>query len=79
MVRRAVNEVAIIDTAARKVVGTEFIGERPDMLAISPDGSTLYVTIRDEDKMAVLSTSDLSTIAEVATGDQPHGVAYRRQ
>ena len=49
------------------------------MLALSPDGATLYVTIRDEDKMAILSTSDLSTIAEVATGDEPHGIAYRRQ
>ena len=69
----------MLDTATRKMVTSEFVGERPDMLAISPDGSKLYVTIRDEDKMLVLSTDDLSTLAEVATGDQPHGVAYRSQ
>ena len=69
----------MLEPTTRKMVRSEYIGERPDMLAISPDGSKLYVTIRGEDKMLVLSSDDLSTLAEVATGDEPHGVAYRAQ
>jgi hypothetical protein len=32
---------------------------------------------RDEDKLYKVSAADLSVQGEVATGDQPHGVAYR--
>ena len=48
------------------------------MLAISPDGKTLYVTSRDEDKLLVVSTANLKVKPEVATGKEPHGVAYRK-
>ena len=48
------------------------------MLAISPDGSTLYVTVRDEDQLYVVSTKDLTVTAAVPTGRDPHGVAYRQ-
>ena len=48
------------------------------MLAISPDGKTLYVTSRDEDKLLVVSAANLKVKAEVATGKEPHGVAYRK-
>ncbi len=77
MVRRKANEIAIIDVATRKIVKTEFLGDRPDMLAISSDGSKLFVTIRNGNKLLVLSADDLGTIAEVETGTEPHGVAYR--
>ena len=39
--------------------------------------SGLLLTIRGEDKLLVLSASDLSIIREVKTHKQPHGVAYR--
>ena len=32
---------------------------------------------RDEDKLYKVSAADLSVQGEVATGDEPHGVAYR--
>ena len=47
------------------------------MLAISSDGATLYVTSRNENKLLVVSASDLAVLGEVATGEEPHGVAYR--
>ena len=77
VVQRALDSIAIVDTVLGKVVKSEWLGTKPDMLAISPDGKTLYVTIRGEDKLMLLSASDLSKIAEVKTGKQPHGVAYR--
>jgi YVTN family beta-propeller protein len=48
------------------------------MIAISPDGKNLYITSRDDNKLLVVSAADLSVKAEVATDDEPHGVAYRK-
>ena len=48
------------------------------MIAISPDGKTLYVSGKAEDRLIVVSASDLRVIAKVATGKEPHGVSYRR-
>jgi YVTN family beta-propeller protein len=78
VVQRKLNQVAIIDTVSRKITKTAPAGKRPDMIAISPDGKNLYVTSRDENKLLVLSAADLSRKAEVETGDEPHGVAYRK-
>jgi YVTN family beta-propeller protein len=52
-------------------------GNRLDMIAVSPDGKTLYVTSRDENQLLAVSAADLKVTAEVPTGDEPHGVSYR--
>jgi YVTN family beta-propeller protein len=77
-VQRKLNQVAIIDTASQKITKTASAGKRPDMIAISPDGKNLYLTSRDDNKLLMLSAADLSVKAEVVTGDEPHGVAYRK-
>jgi YVTN family beta-propeller protein len=48
------------------------------MIVISPDGKTLYVTSRDDNKLLAVSATDLTVTAQVDTGDEPHGVAYRK-
>ncbi len=53
-------------------------GPDPDMIAISPDGKNLYLTSRDDNKLLGLSAADLSVKTELATGDEPHGVACRK-
>jgi YVTN family beta-propeller protein len=78
VVQRKLNQVAVLDTASRKISKTAQAGKRPDMIAISPDGKNLYITSRDDNKLLVLSSADLGVKAEVATGDEPHGVAYRK-
>ncbi len=75
--QRKLNQVAMIDTASRKIMKTTPMGERPDMMAISADGKTLYVAVRDENKLAVVSTADLSLTVKVDTDGETHGVAYR--
>jgi YVTN family beta-propeller protein len=47
------------------------------MLALSPDGMSLYVTLRDNDQLAMLTTADLAVVMQVATGVEPHGLTYR--
>jgi YVTN family beta-propeller protein len=53
-------------------------GKHPDMRTINPDGKDLYTTSRNDNKLLMLVAADLSVKTEVATGDEPHGVAYRR-
>ena len=50
---------------------------KPDMLAPSPDGTSLYVTLRDADKLLMLSAADFSVRKEAPTGTEPHGLVYR--
>jgi YVTN family beta-propeller protein len=60
------------------MINTASAGQRPDMITISPDGKTLYITSRDDNRLLMLSATDLSVKADVATGDEPHGMAYRK-
>lgn len=75
--QRGLNQIAMIDSASRKIIKTTPMGKRPDMMAISSDGNTVYVAIRDENKLAVVSTADLSITTKIDTDGEPHGVAYR--
>jgi len=47
------------------------------MIAISSDGKFIFVAIRDENQLAVVSTADLSVKTKVSTDGETHGVAYR--
>jgi len=75
--QRGLNQIAMVDTASRKITKTTPLGKRPDMIAISSDGKTLFVAIRDENQLAVVSTADLSVKTKISTGGETHGVAYR--
>jgi len=75
--QRKLGQIAMIDTASRKITKTTALGQRPDMIDISSDGKTLYVAIRDENKLAVVSAADLSLTMKVDTDGETHGVAYR--
>ena len=75
--QRKLGQIAMIDTASRKITKTMALGQRPDMLDISSDGKTVYVAIRDENKLAVVSAADLSVITKIDTDGETHGVAYR--
>jgi YVTN family beta-propeller protein len=75
--QRKLGQIAMIDTATRKITKTLSLGQRPDMLDISSDGKTVYIAIRDENKLAVISAADLSLITTIDTDGETHGVAYR--
>jgi hypothetical protein len=47
------------------------------MIAISPEGEAIYVTVRDEHALYVISTQDLTVTGTIPTAPDPHGVAYR--
>ncbi|HIE42066.1 MAG TPA: hypothetical protein EYP95_02285 [Nitrospinaceae bacterium] len=75
--QRKLGQIAMIDTASRKITKTLALGQRPDMIDISSDGKTVYIAIRDDNKLAVVSTADLSLITTIDTDGETHGVGYR--
>jgi YVTN family beta-propeller protein len=78
VVQRKLNQLAVVDAASRQITKMAPAGKRPDMIAVSPDGKALYVTSRDDNKLLVVSASDLQIAAQADTGDEPHGVVYRK-
>jgi YVTN family beta-propeller protein len=75
--KRKLGQISMIDIASRKITKTMSLGQRPDMIAINSDGKTLYVAIRDENKLVVVFAIDLSLTMEIDTDGETHGVAYR--
>jgi YVTN family beta-propeller protein len=75
-----------VDVAARQVVKNIAVGKRPRRMAITPDGSQLWVTNELGASVSVISIKDLAVIATIkltlkgAREDQitPVGVAISR-
>ena len=51
------------------------IGGGPAGVALTPDGSYLYVALLDDDEVAIVRTSDNTVVKTISTGDSPWGVA----
>ena len=77
IVQRKLNQVAMMDTSSNQILATRKVGKKPDFITTSPDGKFVFVTSRGEDKMYKLAIGDLAIKGEVATGKQPHGIAWR--
>jgi hypothetical protein len=78
VVQRQLHQLAAIATASRTVQKTLPLGPRPDMIAMHPEGTALYVTVRDEHRVYVISPQEWTVTAKVQTDPDPHGVAYRQ-
>ena len=71
------NTVSVIDTKTNKVTATIPVGAGPLGVAVSPDGSKVYIT-NDNDNpgtVAVIGTATNKVIATIPVGDAPFGVA----
>src|SRR5439155_209840 len=71
--------ISAIDTASNTVVATTVaIGDfPPGGLAVSPDGTRLYVAVanRASDSVAVIDTARHTVVASVPLASRPEGVA----
>lgn len=68
--------VTVIDTITNRVVVPEIIvGPGAGGLAVSPDGKFLYVAIRQQDKVSVISTATHQVVATIPVGAFPNDVA----
>lgn len=68
------NQLAWVDLAQKKMVGTLLLGESPEMFALSPDGKTAYVTIEDDSALMAYDLASKKKLFEVKTGGEPEGV-----
>ena len=70
------NNVSVIDTATNQVTATVNVGSYPYGVAISPDGTKVYVANSDNPGIvSVISTITNQVVATVPVGQYPYGVA----
>ena len=63
--------VSVIDSSTGAVVSTVNVGAAPSAVAVSPDGSRAYVTLKGfTGKVAVLDTATNTVIGTVKVGAQ---------
>jgi YVTN family beta-propeller protein len=91
IVNRLSNTISVLATDRDRVVRSiADVGDKPDILAFSPDGSKAFVTLRgkavtgdpkllsgNEPGLSVVDTGSGRVLAKVALGGDPHGVAVR--
>ena len=64
----------VIDLGAGKAVDAIPLDEDPELLDISPDGKTLYVSNEDDSRMSMVDIATKKVVRTVATGPEPEGV-----
>jgi YVTN family beta-propeller protein len=72
----APGEVVKVDLTDDRVVGSVHTGVDCRSLAISTDGTALYVVNYDSNTITKLRASDLSVLQTIATGVNPIGITY---
>jgi YVTN family beta-propeller protein len=74
---RSADGIAEIDAATLKVRRVIRSGTDPEQLAVSRDGSKLYIANEDAAQLSVVDVASGNTIARVKIGEEPEGVAVR--
>jgi len=65
----------VIDTATNQVTATIGVGGRPMGVAVSPDGTRVYVTNLFSHTVSVVDTATNQVTATIGAGSDPQGVA----
>jgi YVTN family beta-propeller protein len=69
------NHVAVVDTKTYKVSDYIIVGQRPWHMALSVDGSKLYVVNGFTNDVTVVNTTSLKPEVSVNVGRLPWGIA----
>jgi YVTN family beta-propeller protein len=75
---RSINRVAVLDTQSNTVVTTIKVGTRPYALAVTPDGSQIYVPNHDSGTVSVIDTSTNSLVSDIRVKPNPHWVEFSK-
>ncbi len=78
LTNRGEGSVTVVDPATHQIITKWKIpgGGSPDMGALSPDGSQLWLSGRSHGEVYVLSTTDGKLLARIPVGDGPHGLTF---
>ncbi len=66
------DEVLIVDTGLKKVVGHVEVGDHPFGVTLSPDETRLYVGNRRDNTVSVVDFSSLKVLQTIPVGADPH-------
>jgi YVTN family beta-propeller protein len=66
-----------IDTASNSITATIGVGKRPWNMAMTPDGSKLYVANGRSGSVSVIDTAALRRVADIGVGELPWGVVIK--
>ena len=69
------NNVSVVDTATNTITATIAVGPSPYGVAVTPDGTKVYVTNSDDDTISIIDTATNVVTATVSVGCNPLGVA----
>jgi YVTN family beta-propeller protein len=69
------NAVAVVDTAANRVIKTIPVPAGPHGVVITPDGAKVYVSSDGATTVSVISTADDSVTGSIEVGMTPHGLS----
>ena len=69
------NDVSVIDTATNTVIATIPVGSTPYGVAVTPDGSKVYVTNFGSNTVSVIDGATNTVIATIPIANSPGGVA----
>lgn len=77
-VNQSAGTVAVVDTAARKLLAEVEVGSFPGAAALSPDGRRLFVACQYDDAVAEVELATLRVSRRLATGHEPQGLQVSR-
>jgi YVTN family beta-propeller protein len=69
------NNVSVIDVVTNSVTASIPAGDVPGYIAVSPDGTKIYVTNWRSNNLSVINTLTNTVTASVSVGNEPRGVA----
>ena len=68
------NDVTVVDTASRAVLGVIPVGDTPSHIVSDPKRQEVYVASRMSNELVIISALDDSIVARIAVGSRPAGV-----
>ena len=69
------NTVSVVDVASQTVVATIAVGDNPDGVATTPDGTRAYVANFLSDNVSVIDTATNTVASTIDVGSGPVGIA----
>jgi YVTN family beta-propeller protein len=72
---RSADGIGVVDIAKRKLVKVLTSGPDPEQVALSHDGTRLFVANEDAARLTVINTADGAVVEMIKVGEEPEGVS----
>ncbi len=76
--QRTIAAVAVLDTASNSEIATVPVRTRPYALAVTADGSRIYVPNHDSGTISVIDAKKNEVVSEIEVAPNPHWIAFSK-